>query len=70
MLAEPRRYQGFMAKDITAQIKNPLRTLRYLGKSAAMSFPAGREFSKMEEKIAEYAKQPAMKKQPARVPEV
>jgi hypothetical protein len=36
-----------------AQMKKPLRTDRYLGKRAAMSFPAGREFSKIEEKIAE-----------------
>jgi hypothetical protein len=31
-----------------------------------MSLPAGREFSKIEEKMAEYVKQAAMKKQPAR----
>ena len=34
-------------------MKKPLRTVRYLGKSAATSFPAGREFSRIEEKIAE-----------------
>ena len=53
MLAEPRRYQGLMAKEMTAQIKKPLRIVRYLGKRAAISLPAGREFSKMEEKMAE-----------------
>lgn len=70
ILAEPSKYQGLMAKETTAQIKNPLRTDRYLGKRAAMSLPAGREFSKIEEKIAEYAKQAAMKKQPARLADV
>ena len=70
MLAEPSRYQGFMAKEMTAQMKKPLRMERYLGKRAAMSFPAGREFSKIEEKMAEYVKQAAMKKQPARLPGV
>jgi len=39
-LADPRRYQGLMAKEIMAQMKKPLRTDRYLGKRAAMSFPA------------------------------
>ena len=39
-LAEPRRYQGLMAKEMTAQMKKPFRTVRYLGKRAAMSFPA------------------------------
>jgi hypothetical protein len=53
ILAEPRRYQGLIAKLTTAQMKNPFRTERYLGKSAAMSFPAGREFSKIDEKMAE-----------------
>jgi hypothetical protein len=38
---------------MTAQMKKPLRTDRYFGKRAAMSFPAGSEFSKIEEKIAE-----------------
>lgn len=51
--AEPRRYQGLIAKEMTAQMKKPFRTDRYLGKRAAMSFPAGREFSKIDEKIAE-----------------
>jgi len=51
-----------MAKDTTAQMKKPLHTVKYLGNRAAMSFPAGREFSKMEEKMAECAKQAAMKK--------
>lgn len=53
MEAEPSRYHGLMANDMTAQMKKPLRMERYLGKSAAISFPAGREFSKMEEKMAE-----------------
>ena len=35
---------------------------------AAMSLPAGSEFSKIEENIAEYAKQAAIKKQPALFP--
>ena len=52
MLAEPSKYHGLMAKEMTAQMKKPFRTVRYLGKSAAMSLPAGREFSKMDEKIA------------------
>jgi len=70
MLAEPRRYHGLMAKDTMAQMKKPLRTDRYFGNRAAMSFPAGSEFSKIEEKIALYAKQAAMKKHPARLPVV
>ncbi len=53
MLAEPSRYQGFIAKLTTAQIKKPFRTVRYLGNRAAISFPAGSEFSKIEENIAE-----------------
>jgi len=40
ILAEPSRYQGLIAKESTAQIKKPLRTVRYFGKSAAISFPA------------------------------
>lgn len=44
MLAEPRRYQGFMANEIMAQMKKPLRTVRYLGKRAAMSLPALRRY--------------------------
>ena len=42
----------------------------YLGNKAAKSLPAGKEFSKMELKMAEYAKQAAMKKQPARLAEL
>ena len=53
MDAEPSKYQGFIANKITAQMKKPFRTVRYFGKRAAISFPAGREFSKIEEKIAE-----------------
>ena len=53
MDAEPSKYQGFIANEITAQMKKPFRTVRYFGKRAAISFPAGREFSKIEEKIAE-----------------
>lgn len=70
MLAEPRRYHGLIAKEIIAQMKKPLRTEIYLGKRAAISFPAGREFSKIDENIAEYVKQAAIKKQPARLAEV
>jgi hypothetical protein len=40
MLAEPRRYQGLIAKETIAQMKNPLRIVRYFGNSAAISFPA------------------------------
>jgi len=53
MLAEPSRYQGLIANEMMAQMKKPLRTERYFGNSAAMSFPAGSEFSKIDEKIAE-----------------
>lgn len=53
MEAEPRRYQGLIANEMTAQMKKPFLTVRYLGNRAAISFPAGSEFSKMEEKIAE-----------------
>ena len=51
--AEPRRYHGLITNEMTAQMKKPFRIVRYLGKRPAMSFPAGREFSKIEEKIAE-----------------
>lgn len=68
--AEPRRYHGLIANETTAQMKNPFRTVRYFGNRAAMSFPAGKEFSKMDEKTAEYAKQAAMKKHPALLPDV
>lgn len=50
--ALPRRYHGLIRKLITAQMKKPVRTVIYFGKSAARSLPAGREFSKMEEKMA------------------
>ena len=53
ILALPSKYQGLMAKLTTAQIKNPFLTVKYFGKRAAISFPAGREFSKMELKMAE-----------------
>jgi hypothetical protein len=33
-------------------MKNPFLTEMYFGKRAAMSFPAGNEFSKIEEKMA------------------
>jgi hypothetical protein len=64
-LKNTRRYHGLIATVIMAHTKNPLRTVMYRGNSAAMSFPAGKEFSKMEEKMAQYTKQAAMKKQPA-----
>jgi hypothetical protein len=51
--AVERRYQGQMAKDRTAQMKKPRLTVMYLGASAAISFPAGMEFSKIAEKIVE-----------------
>lgn len=51
--AVERRYQGQTAIESTAQMKKPLLTVMYLGASAAMSFPAGMEFSKFEEKIVE-----------------
>jgi hypothetical protein len=70
MPALPRRYHGLMMNETAAQIKKPLRTVRYLGNRAAMSLPAGREFSKIDEKMAEYPKQAAMKKHPARFAEL
>ena len=48
-----RRYQGQIAKDKIAQMKKPLFTVMYLGARAAMSFPAGMEFSKIAEKMVE-----------------
>lgn len=51
--AVERRYQGQMAKERIAQMKKPRLTVMYLGARAAMSFPAGMEFSKMAEKIVE-----------------
>ena len=51
--AVERRYKGQMAKDSTAQMTNPRLTVIYLGASAAMSLPAGMEFSKIAEKIVE-----------------
>lgn len=68
--AEPRRYQGFMANEMAAQMKKPFCTVKYLGNKAAMSFLAGSEFSKIEEKIAEEEKQAAIKKHPALFPAV
>ena len=62
--ALPSKYQGLMAYEMTAQMKNPLFTVMNFGKSAARPLPAGREFSKMEEKIAQYANTSAMKKHP------
>lgn len=50
---------------MAAQIKTPLFTVMYFGRSAARSLPAGREFSKMEEKITQYANISAMKKHSA-----
>ena len=47
-----KRYHGLIAKETIAQIKNPFLTVRYFGNKAAISFPAGSEFSKIEEKIA------------------
>ena len=47
------RYHGQMAKDSTAQMKKPRLTVIYLGARAAMSFPAGIEFSKIEENTVE-----------------
>lgn len=66
MEAEPSKYHGLMAKDTTAQMKKPFRMVMYLGNKAARSLPAGNEFSKMEEKIAQYTNMSAMKKHPAR----
>ena len=51
--ALPRRYHGLMMNDTAAQTKKPLRTVKYFGNKAAMSLPAGREFSKIDEKMAE-----------------
>lgn len=70
MLALPSKYHGLIAKLITAQMKKPFRTVRYLGNRAAISFPAGSEFSKIELNIAEYEKQAAIRKHPARLPGV
>jgi hypothetical protein len=65
--ALPSKHQGLIVYEMTAQMKNPLFTLMNLGESAARSLPAGREFSKMEEKIAQYANMSAMEKHPARL---
>ena len=51
--AVERRYHGQMAKESTAQMKKPRLTVMYLGARAAMSLPAGIEFSKIAEKIVE-----------------
>ena len=53
MEALPSRYHGLMAKEMTAQMKKPVRIVMYFGSSAARSFPAGSEFSKIEEKMAQ-----------------
>jgi len=42
----------------------------YFGKSAARSFPAGSEFSKIEEKMARYANMAAIKKHSALLAEL
>jgi len=52
-LALPRKYQGLIRKVMMAQTYMPFRTERYFGKGAAMSLPAGSEFSKIAEKRAE-----------------
>ena len=51
--AVERRYQGQMAKERTAQMKKPRLTVMYFGARAAMSLPAGMEFSKIAEKMVE-----------------
>lgn len=62
MLADPSKYQGLIRIVTIAHTNMPFLTSKSFGKSAAISLPAGRLFSKIAEKIAEYAKQNAIKK--------
>jgi hypothetical protein len=46
----PSKYQGLIACKVTAQMKNSVMNF---GKRAVRLLPAGREFSKIEEKVAQ-----------------